>query len=158
MSPLDSTARKKIADIVRRFSTPHDGEKVATAHALLRLLNSYGLDIHAVADVLEGATGEIGGVKLITEDEARVIYQRGFEKGKSSAGPGLNPQFYESDGSPRWHEIALFCQDRHERLHSEWERTFIADMTVKVLYRTPTPKMADCLIKIFYRLGGKRAA
>jgi hypothetical protein len=156
MSALDPTVRKKVADIVRRFLTPHDGEKVATAHALLRLLNSYGLDIHAVADVLEGATGEIGGAKLLTDDEAKGIYERGVEEGKRNTGRGLNPAFYESDGSPRWHEIALFCQERGERLRSEKEQEFIADMAGKTLFRTPSPKQGDWLLAIFYRLGGKR--
>jgi hypothetical protein len=156
VSVLDPEIRKKVADIVRRLlSTEFEGEQRAAVNKLRSLLKSHGLDIHAVADVLEGATGEIGGVKLITEDDARVIYARGVEDGKRNAGPGFNPQFYESDGSPRWHEIALFCQEQNERLHNEKEHVFVADMAGKTLFRTPTPKQGDWLLAIFYKLGGK---
>ena len=120
------------------------------------MLKSHGLDIHDVADVIEGATGEIGGAKLLTDDDAKGIYERGVEEGKRKAGPGLNPDFYEFDGSPRWHEIALFCQEQNERLRSEKEQEFIADMAGKTLFRTPTPRQGDWLLAIFYKLGGKR--
>ena len=157
---LDSKGRKnfatRIADHIRRLSSPFEGERTATVNTLLSTLNNNGLDIHDIADVIEGATGEIGGAKLLTEDHAKEIYERGVESGKSTAGPGLNPDFYESDGSPRWHEIALFCQERAQRLRNEKEQEFIADMAGKTLFRTPTQRQGDWLLAIFYKLGGKR--
>jgi hypothetical protein len=148
--------RKKVADHIRRLSSEFEGERTATVNTLLSLLKSRGFDIHDVADVLEGATGEIGGAKLLTDDDAKVIYERGVEEGKRNTGPGLNPDFYEPDGSPRWHEIALFCQEQNQRLRNEKEQEFIADMAGKTLFRTPTQRQGDWLLAIFYKLGGKR--
>ena len=148
--------RKTIADHIRRLSSEFEGERTAAVNTLRSKLKSHGLDIHDVANVIEGATGEIGGAKLLTDDDAKKIYERGVEEGKSAAGPGLNPDFYESDGSPRWHEIALFCQEQTQRLHSEKEQEFVADMAGKTLFRTPTPRQGDWLLAIFYKLGGKR--
>ena len=148
--------RKTIADHIRRLSSEFEGERVAAVNTLRSKLKSRGLDLHAVADVIEGITGEIGGAKLLTDDDAKGIYERGVEEGKRNAGPGLNPDFFEFDGSPRWHDIALFCQERTKRLRGEKEQEFIADMAGKTLFRTPTSKQGDWLLAIFYRLGGKR--
>lgn len=129
---------------------------MAAVNTLLSKLKSHELDIHAIADVIEGATGEIGGRPVLTDDDAMGIYERGVEEGKRNAGLGLNPDFYEFDGSPRWHEIALFCQDHLSQLRGEKEQTFISEMAGKTLYRSPTPRQGDWSLAIFYKLGGKR--
>ena len=120
-----------------------------------RLFKAEGLTFHDIAAVIESCNGQIEERKY-SDSDAEIIFNRGVERGKRSAGPGLNPQFYESDGSPRWHEIALFCQEQNERLRSEKEQKFVADMAGKTLFRTPTSKQGDWLLAIFYELGGKR--
>ena len=87
--------RKTIADHIRRLSSEFEGERMAAVNTLLSKLKSHGLDIHAIADVIEGATGEIGGRPVLTDDDAMGIYERGVEEGKRNAGLGLNPDFYE---------------------------------------------------------------
>ena len=156
---LDSRGAKTSARSpnIRRLSSEFEGERTAAVNTLLSKLKSHGLDIHDVADVIEGATGEIGGAKLLTEDHAKGIYERGVEEGKRRAGPGLNPDFYESDGSPRWHEIALFCQEQTPAA-AQREGTGIHRRHggEDALPHADAEDKGDWLLAIFYRLGGKR--
>ena len=65
-----------------------------------------------------------------------------------------NLEFYDSDGRPRWYDMAVYCQRNAGQLRSQWEKDFIADIAGKVLGRVPSPKQARCILKIFVKLGG----
>src|SRR5262245_65048215 len=47
----------RLGDLIRRLSSDSDGEIVATVHALRRILESYGADVHALAEHVETANG-----------------------------------------------------------------------------------------------------
>lgn len=155
--------RKTIADHIRRLSSEFEGERAAAVNTLRSKLKSRGLDLHAVADVIEGITGEIGGAKLLTDDDAKGIYERGVEEGRAEEarkkGELLVPSdFYDEDGHPRWNAIALFCQnDANARRLTAWEEEFIDNMAGKTMWREPTEKEAKHLLGIFIKLGGRRS-
>src|SRR5262245_16833938 len=47
----------RVGDLIRRLSSASDGEIVATVHALRRILESHGADVHALAEHVETANG-----------------------------------------------------------------------------------------------------
>lgn len=128
---------------------------------LKSLLEAEGLTFSDVAILIEQASGEIRELKYSDED-AQTIFERGVEKGRVEEAQKQEapPEFYDIDGSPRWYEIASFCQQNSTQqrngvpLLSRWERDFVSDMPSKmVMYRRPTSKQARFLIAIFIKLG-----
>ena len=117
----------KLCKMIRMLASDCDGDVIAAARAIKRTLRSEGLDIHALAEGIEEPNGG-----ALTEAEIRKL-----------------------DGTPSWHEIALWCQQRNERLR-EKEREFVSDMASRTVWRDPTEKQGKWLKSIFYRLGGKR--
>ncbi len=114
-----------------------------------------GLTFNDIAVVIENANGEIEERKY-SDADAEIIFAKGVEKGREEVARTREApaEFYDVDGYPRWSEIAQFCQKNSNRLRSEWERTFVADMAGKVLLREPSEKQAKHLLAIFVKLGG----
>jgi hypothetical protein len=106
--------------------------------------------------VIENCNGEIEEKKW-SDADAEIIFSRGVEKGRTEEARKHEapPEFYDTDGQPRWNEIALFCQNNIARLRNDWERTFINDMAGKTLLRRPSEKQAKYLLAIFVKLGGR---
>jgi hypothetical protein len=161
--PPELTARRndrhgsKLGDLIRRLSSDSDGEIVATVYAMLRLLQSSGVDIHALADHIENGRGltEADKRKIRSEIEnARAI---GYAEGVMAAeakqhGTGA---FRNTDGKLEWTEVALFVQREKHRLASK-HHEFIDDMASRTVYgREPTPKQHQYLHSLLYKLGGK---
>jgi len=96
-------------------------------------------------------------VSPVSAGDAEIIFARGVNKGRAEQlrTQQAPPEFYNSDGKPRWNEIALFCQRNIERLRSNWEVAFINDMAGKTLVREPTERQAKYLLAIFVKLGGR---
>ena len=141
----------KLASLVRMLSSDRDGEIVAAARALVRMLMGAGSDIHALADQIEKPNGGL------TDAEMRNLYDAGYAAGVRAVegrqhGTG---DFHSVDGLPAWGEIALFCPQNGDRL-GENERTFVNEMASRTVWREPTEKQAKWLRSIFYRLGGRR--
>jgi hypothetical protein len=51
--PRDISTGKRIAKVVRLFSTTNDGEALAAVRALQRLLVELGTDLHHLAEIIE---------------------------------------------------------------------------------------------------------
>jgi hypothetical protein len=136
---------------VRRSKGEVDNALTMMKHTL----QTEGLSFNDIATVIESCNGEIEEKKY-SDADAEAIFAKGMEKGRKEEASkrDLPPAFYDADGSPRWNEIALFCQKHEKRLRDEWERTFINDMAGKTLLREPTEKQAKHLLAIFIRLGG----
>ena len=109
----DPATAKRIADLIRRLASPHDGEVIATVRALRRVLEASGLDIHAVAAPLEAPNG-----KHIPEEEMRRLYDAGFAAGVQAAENRQHgsDDFIGTDGKPTWQAVALFLQRNKSRL------------------------------------------
>src|SRR5262245_17393436 len=76
----------RLGDVIRRLSSNSDGEIIATVHAMWRMLESCGADIHALADHVEKANVGLTDAdrqKIRTEIEnARAI---GYAEGVKAA-------------------------------------------------------------------------
>jgi hypothetical protein len=70
----------KLGNVIRRLSSNNDGELVATVHAMRRVLESVGADVHALAEHLEKPNN--GG---LNEAEARKVFDAGYAMGVQDA-------------------------------------------------------------------------
>ena len=133
----------KLCKMIRMLASDCDGDVIAAARAIKRTLRSEGLDIHQLAKGIEEPNGG-----TLTEAVSP-------EPGPAEERHHGAADFANIDGTPSWHEIALWCQQRNERLR-EKEREFVSDMASRTVWRDPTEKQGKWLKSIFYRLGGKR--
>jgi hypothetical protein len=105
--------------------------------------------------------------KLSFSDIARVLEEERYSaeamnhavnRGKELAGCELGSrealEFFDSNGQPRWYEIAVFCRDNVEQLRRDREKEFVNDMPSKMLRYKPTGPQAKWLLSIFVKLGG----
>jgi hypothetical protein len=116
----------KIAKLIPRLASPHDGEVVATARAIERTLRGAGLDFHTLAKALCERVAPIS----ITPASWR---------------PAFNP-------AEDWAGIARWCRDHDGGFLSEKERAFIGDMLARVHFQSPTEKQAKWLLGIHSKL------
>jgi hypothetical protein len=148
---------KRIGTLIRLMGSDFEGEATGAVAGLRRLLPGEGLTFGDIAIAIENCNGEIEQLKY-SDTDAEAIYTRGVEKGreKGRAEAEVGPaEYFESDGTPKWPEIAMFCQRKGERLH-ETERDFVDDMAGSTMWRIPTEKQGKWLLSIFIKLGGRR--
>lgn len=143
---------KRVATIVRKMGSNFEGEATGAVFALRRLLPEEGLTFGDIAIAIENCDGRIEQLKY-SDTDAEAIYTRGVEKGRAEADVGP-AEYFEPDGTPKWPEIAMFCQRKGERLR-EAERDFVDDMAGSTMWRTPTEKQGKWLLSIFIKLGGR---
>ena len=148
----DPAIAKRVADLVRRLASPHDGEVIATVRALRRVLEASGLDIHAVAAPLEAPNG-----KHIPEEEMRRLYAAGYAAGVQAAENRQHgsDDFRGTDGKPTWEAVALFLQRNKHRLDPK-HHEFIDKVASQTVWGDePTERMHKYLHSLFFKLGGK---
>lgn len=125
MSGLSQMAGR-LAALIGKLGSPHDGEVLGAARALGRLLEKQGMNFNDLAIALEAET------------VTRIVYR------------DREP---EAEPADDWREVAEWCAARGELL-SECEAEFVASMA-RILRRPgnrPTPKQAKWLGAIFDRL------
>src|SRR5258708_5658454 len=148
------TALAPIADrlgkLIRMLSSEKDGEVLATVQALQRTLRGAGADLHVLAGAIEKPNG------ALSETDAKRIYDAGFHDGlrKAENAQHGSGTFRNVDGTPHWHQMALFCQQRADQLE-EKHREFIHDMASRTVWREPTERQGKYLFSLFLKLGGK---
>src|SRR5215469_11974785 len=120
MSAINEPVAKRVAKLFRLLASDFDGEVLNAARRMKQQLAAEGLSFNDIATVIENANGEIEERKY-SDADAEIIFTRGVEKGRAEEARNQQapPEFYDVDGRPRWNEIALFCQENHERLRSE---------------------------------------
>jgi hypothetical protein len=136
MSNMPAPIVNKLTSLIRMLSSDHDGEVIAGARH------------HAHAEERIGGISEAGMKRL---------YDAGYDAGTRAAENNQHHghvDFYNTDGTTSWHDIALFCQRRADRLRDK-ERDFVNDMMAQTVWREPTEKQEKWLKSIYYRLGGK---
>ena len=145
----------KLANLIRRLSSNSDGEVVATAHALMRTLQSIGADIHDVADRIEHA-----GNGALAENEMQEIYNAGIKEGARLAIQKMQAQMARSSPQrlmpqfPSAADMALYCYQHLNRCN-EWETEFASNMAVWTRRRPLTVKQQARLEELFIKLSGK---
>jgi hypothetical protein len=151
------TYEQRLADLIRRLGTDHDGEIIATVRALARSLASRGLTFTDLGDGVEKLA--TGGLE---EAQMKRVFDAGYHKGvedaehkqaESQAVYGLR-----ADGSPDWEAIALHCQRRKDRLDARHHQ-FVDDMASRMSWgREPTSeKQGKYLLSLFRQIGGRTA-
>jgi hypothetical protein len=146
-----------LGDIIRRLSSSSDGEIIATVHALIRVLESAGSNILALADHVENGNGLTDADKRKIRSEIENARAVGYAEGVKAAearqhGTGA---FGNTDGTLEWTEVALFVQ-REKHLLPARHHEFVDDMAARTVYgREPTPNQHKYLHNLFYKLGGK---
>jgi hypothetical protein len=132
----------KLGKLLRLLGSDRDGEVVATGRSIVRVLEGAGLDLHVLADNIDGDN------KI-----AEQAYKRGIVDGRRQAEEERRGfRSVDALDEPTWHEIACECAARESRLDGK-EREFVADM-VRWTVRggKPTEKQAKWLRLIFMRV------
>lgn len=114
----------QIAKLIPRLASDHDGEVLATVHAISRTLKSAGLDFHAVASACEH-----GHAARHAHDAERTQERS-------------------------WHAVAVWCRDRRSRLSPKEASFVSDMAHRLVLGGEPTEKQAAWLRAIYAKVGG----
>jgi hypothetical protein len=127
----------QVAKLIPRLASDQDGEVVAAARALDRTLKGAGLDLHALAAVVEKPP----------EVREVVVYR------ERSAEPQPWPSWRYSRQETTWSEIARWCRDNDRGRLSPKERGFVNDMAARlVMNGQPTERQAEWLRGIHAKL------
>jgi hypothetical protein len=148
----DPDIAKRIADLVRRLSSPLHNEVVVSVRILLRTLKANGLDIHAIADPLEAPNG-----KHLPEDQKQRIWDAAYARGVQDTENRQHgtDDFIGTDGKPTWQAVALFLQRNRQRLNPRVHE-FIDKMAAQTVWdEEPTERQHKFLHSLFFQLGGK---
>jgi hypothetical protein len=157
MKAIPSTTSEKLAALIRMLSSNQDGEIIGTVHAFIRVLESAGSNIHALAEHVENGGGLTDADKQKIRSEIENTRAIGYAEGVKAAeakqhGTGA---FRNTDRKLEWTEVALFVQREKHRLPAK-HHEFIDDMASRTVYgREPTPNQHKYLASLFDKLGGK---
>jgi hypothetical protein len=149
-----SALETKIANLVRRLGSEHDGEKLATVNALGRLLASNNVTFTDLGDAVEKLA--TGGLE---EAELKRVFDAGYAKGVEEAQRERAAEQavfgLRSDGSTDWEAIALHCQKEKHRIEAKHHQ-FLDDMASRLTWgREPSDKQGKYLISLFRGIGGR---
>lgn len=150
---LNESVAKRISKLMRMLGSSFEGEAQNALRKMQGLLEAEGLTFTDIADMVENHQGEIEERKW-SDADAKAIFERGVNKGRGERRED-ELEFYDADGQPRWYEMAVFCQRNTDRLRGTWEKEFVGDIAGKVLDREPSRKQAQCILRIFVKLGGR---
>jgi hypothetical protein len=146
---------KRLGTMIRLLGSNFEDEALNTARAMRRFLPERGLNFSDLALLIENCDGRLEAL-CYSEAEAKAIFERGIERGKTQAnGRCFSDRYFDDDGEPRWLEMAKYCQSNPAKtsLKSN-EQEFIDELSAKLRWRTPTRPMSGFLLSIFWKLRG----
>ena len=160
--PSELTARRgdrgsKLGNAVRQLSSDKEGDVIAAAHGILRLLASYGADIHTLAAHIEnnGGLSEDDKQKIRSEIEnARAVgYAEGVRAAQTKQhGAGV---FRNTSGKLEFSEVALYVQREKHRLPAR-HYEFVDKMARYAIEEfEPRKPQGKYLFDLFLELGGR---
>jgi hypothetical protein len=76
VADLSISTRRKLANFVRLLASDRDGEVLAAARAIPRVLKAAGADIYALADQVEHDA-------KLSEAEMKKLYDAGYDTGRA---------------------------------------------------------------------------
>lgn len=151
-----TTREEKLAYTLRMLDSDNNGDVIAAAHALKRLLQSMGTDWDGLASGFEKILNSNGGGAITQADMRKAIddaYAMGVQDAENRL-HGAN-DFHSTDGKPAWEAVALFCQRNKSRLDVK-HHDFIDKLASQTLWgREPSERQHKYLHSLFYKLGGK---
>jgi hypothetical protein len=68
---------------------------------------------------------------------------------------GERTEYYDADGRPQYHAMAMYCQKHCQHLESK-HHDFIDKMASSTVWREPTPAQGKYPLSLFIRLGSGR--
>jgi hypothetical protein len=152
----------RIAVFIGMMGSEHKGERESAALGLCRFVASEGLPATDLAMIMAHSQGL---KKKYTDDEMKENLKKVYEKGlntghaeEASSRPiSVASDYFDADGNPQWHAIALYCQKHGAHLDAK-ERDFFDDMVIQMRHHGPrSGKQGGWLLSLFYQLGnGKR--
>jgi hypothetical protein len=149
MSAGKKTLEERIADVIRLLASDKDGDIIAAAHALKRVLVSAGTDIHGLAHGIEN----LGKNAEVSKDQMKKIWDAAVQHTENRL-HGAD-DFISTDGKPTWQAVALYCQRNKQRLRPQTHE-FVDKMASQTVYgREPTQNQHRYLFALFLQLGGK---
>jgi hypothetical protein len=152
--------RSRLGDIIVLLASNQEGEVINAVRALGRALESAGVDYHDLVKHIEEPSLSDRQITLIREEidqRARIARDQGIAEGlrRAEAKQSGFDDFYNTDGTPDWRQVARFVQREKRRL-LERHHEFVDDMASRVPFnREPTPKQLQYLQSLFFKLGGK---
>ena len=149
MSAGKKTLEERIADVIRLLASDKDGDIIAAAHALKRVLVSAGTDIHGLAHGIEN----LGKNAEVSKDQMKKVWDAAVQHTENRL-HGAD-DFISTDGKPTWQSVALYCQRNKHRLDTK-HHDFIDKVAAQTVWnREPTERMHKYLFSLFLRLGGR---
>jgi hypothetical protein len=149
--------RSRLGDC--RLASTNEAEIIATVLALQRLLETRGVDIHALVEHLENGSG--GSLSDAAKEKVRAEIEQAFNEGYAEGVRAAESRqhgtgaFRNTDGTLEWTDVVLFVQREKHRLPAR-HHEFIENMASRIVDdREPTPKQHQYLHSLFYKLGGK---
>lgn len=140
----------RLANLVRRLGSNHDGEVVATVQAIKRTLDAIGLDLHALADAIEAPADPNQRAKPAPK-----------AKNEPKAWPNRrrrdnDDDLVELNGALMPWRLAIEVIIASDITVSRWEAEFLE--SVKAWEGQIRPKQLDTLRKIASRVRGRQHA
>jgi hypothetical protein len=145
----------RVGKLIRMMASNNSGDVQNASARLVEMGQPENL-FGDLANLIEYATAR-GILKKYTEDDIEKVRDHTKELVQAEV-DGESAQFFDTDGEPLWHSIALFNQRGVAQLRPGWECDFTNDMVAKTMLREPTEKQAKYLLAIFLKLGGSCAA
>jgi len=115
------------------LASDQDGDVVAGARAMIRVLKGMGRDIHGLAEFLAAEIDGKANGRKFTEADLQAMYHRGYDDGRREAEQNGSIAF-QSVGEPSWHDIATACAAHESRLRDDHERKFVHDMVRRTVH------------------------
>jgi hypothetical protein len=159
--------RSRLGDLIVLLASNSDGEALAAARALGRMLAAAGADHHDLVKHIEEPSLSERQIKLIQQEidqREKLARDQGIAEGKQLAATQSygGGDFHNTDGSDDWRRIATYVQSEKHRLpaRNRTEKTFefIDDMAMwarSPFSCEPTQKQGAWLYDLYAKLGGK---
>jgi|SRR5215831_19867956 len=153
----------KLGKSIRMLASDKDGDIIAAAHAILRMLQSHGTDIHALAEHIENGSGNNGStVSEQFKEEVRTQMRKNRETAYAEGVRATEARF-RPDGRLGFVEVALYVARERRRLRPcatqeahENRENFINKMELYAIQELePYPKQGKWLFDLFVELRGK---
>ena len=155
MTGQTNTYEQRIADLIRRLGSEYEGEIVATARALKRLLESRGVSFTDLGDGIEKLAS--GGLTQAAMEQIRdASYAKGIADTERKYAEAEGVYGLRPDGTTDWEAVALACQRRKDRIETKHHQ-FVDDMASRMTWgREPaSDKQGKYLLSIFRQIGGR---
>src|SRR5262245_17065079 len=117
MSAGKKTLEERIADCICMLGSDKDGDVVAAAGALKRVLHSAGTDLHGLAHGIRNlGKAEEKAAEMLAQEKKR-IWDAAVQHTENRL-HGAD-DFISADGKPTWQSVALYCQRNKRRLDAK---------------------------------------